>query len=109
MNIRETFRQIACLSGYIDTDGAEKSLKNLQELHDKAAKAAKEAPVRTTTGEETATLLAALRYWQDRIRQNSDEVMEAQSLMPEHFQDHEPLDSGEIDQLCEAINFGTVG
>lgn len=48
---------------------------------------------------ELATVLAALRYWQDTTFEN-----ERESLMP-HFEDGEtPLDDNEIDDLCEKIN-----
>ena len=58
------------------------------------------------SSEETATILAALRYWQDRISQNQDEVSEARSLMPEQFAEHGPMTSNEIDTLCEGLNLG---
>lgn len=50
-------------------------------------------------GRNLATILAALRYWQ----QDFDEldIIDGQG----HFEDHKPLDADEIDELCEALNF----
>jgi hypothetical protein len=48
-----------------------------------------------------ATILAALRHFQDNI----DEIIESQ--MP-HFIDVDPLSSEEIDDLCMSINLDSV-
>ena len=48
---------------------------------------------------ELATVLAALRLWQDFVRDGTDA---AQGL--DHFYDHKPLDASEIDELCERLN-----
>jgi hypothetical protein len=50
-------------------------------------------------GRELATVLAALRYWQ----QDFDELDLIDGAG--HFEDHKPLDADEIDELCEALNF----
>ncbi len=52
------------------------------------------------TNRETATILAALRYWQ--------KAHESSGAPPitEHFTEETPLTSTEIDDLCERINFG---
>lgn len=59
----------------------------------------------TFTKRETATLLAALRYWQEQIddveMNESEDNWMADSL---HFKDHKPLTSEEIDELCGKIN-----
>ena len=55
----------------------------------------------TLTDSETATILAALRHWQSHIRDSPDIIA---SLTP-HFETVKPLDSKEIDSLCERINF----
>jgi hypothetical protein len=49
----------------------------------------------TLTKRETATLLAALRLFQNRRAEGE--------RMP-HFEDEVPLDDLEIDDLCERIN-----
>jgi hypothetical protein len=48
---------------------------------------------------ETATVLAALRYFQA----NHSDAVEACDL---HFASHAPLTDKEIDSLCEHINLG---
>jgi hypothetical protein len=53
---------------------------------------------------ELATVLAALRYWQQDLAEN-----QAQGEVPiakEHFQEVQPLSVAEIDQLCERLNCG---
>jgi hypothetical protein len=50
-------------------------------------------------GRVLATVLAALRYWQ----QDFDELDLIDGAG--HFEDHKPLDADEIDELCEALNF----
>lgn len=56
----------------------------------------------------TATILAALRYWQQ-------DLIEAETTMPDKqiiidnamfFAEDDPLTSEEIDDLCEVINAG---
>ena len=50
---------------------------------------------------ETATVLAALRYWQQDLIKNGPE----NCINEEHFSDMiEPLTPEEIDGLCERIN-----
>ncbi|HSB81965.1 MAG TPA: hypothetical protein VLM91_24560 [Candidatus Methylomirabilis sp.] len=57
----------------------------------------------------TATILAALRYWQDEITKHSSTAkgqrQAARGLMP-HFAEIAPLLPAEIDDLCEDINSG---
>jgi hypothetical protein len=57
------------------------------------------------TSKELATVLAALRFWQQELQDIADHPDEdnwiAESL---HFQEHEPLTSEEIDDLCERLN-----
>jgi len=55
---------------------------------------------RPLSASETATVLAALRLWQ--------ETANALDEFPEHFADAKPLDAEEIDALCEAINCGDL-
>ncbi|MHB1869650.1 MAG: hypothetical protein ACYCT1_02190 [Steroidobacteraceae bacterium] len=50
-------------------------------------------------GRELATVLAALRYWQQDIEAN-----DAPPISGEFFADCEPLTSEEIDRLCERLN-----
>lgn len=54
------------------------------------------------TNQELATVLAALRYWQQDLEAN-----EAPPISEEYFADCEPLTSEEIDELCERLNCGT--
>lgn len=50
------------------------------------------------TSRELATVLAALRHWQELVERPGE-------AMPYHFgQDCEPLDGAEIDELCERLN-----
>jgi len=46
---------------------------------------------------ETATILAALRYWQE-------ETQMSQRKNHDHFESMVPLDDDEIDELCERLN-----
>jgi len=50
-------------------------------------------------GRELATVLAALRYWQQDLEAN-----DASPISGEFFADCEPLTSEEIDSLCERLN-----
>ena len=50
-------------------------------------------------GRELATVLAALRYWQQDLEAN-----DAPPISEEFFADCEPLTSEEIDSLCERLN-----
>lgn len=52
----------------------------------------------TITPQEHATILAALRLFQEEIESNGD------SPIIDHFYEHDPLTSEEIDTLCERIN-----
>ncbi len=52
------------------------------------------------TDKEAATVLAALRYWQQDLEANEEPPIS------HHFEHEEPLTSEEIDDLCERINFG---
>ena len=47
---------------------------------------------------EAATVLAALRAWQDRYAMSNIN----------YFEDYSPLDDAEIDALCERINIGGI-
>ncbi len=49
------------------------------------------------TSRELATMLAALRYWQQDLANNEGPISE-------HFADDTPLTVEEIDDLCERIN-----
>lgn len=55
------------------------------------------------TKRETATLLAALRYWQANF---DDEVVE---FFTDYFQDMSPLNEEEIDNLCDKLNCPPAG
>jgi hypothetical protein len=48
---------------------------------------------------ELATVLAALRYWQQDLNANDSPPIDG-----EHFAECEPLSSEEIDALCERLN-----
>ena len=50
----------------------------------------------TLTDRELATVLHALRKLQDTANCN---------YVCEHFDEHEPLNDDEIDELCERLNF----
>ena len=52
------------------------------------------------TDREAATVLAALRLWQEQMGR----AFAMPTRFAEHFADHAPLDGAEIDELCEAIN-----
>ena len=49
---------------------------------------------------QTATVLAALRYWQDEM------LGRERAYFPMHFRGRRPLTRGEIDRLAERINVG---
>ncbi len=49
---------------------------------------------------ELATILAALRYFQQDLAANEE------GPISEHFNEHTPLSVDEIDDLCERINCG---
>ena len=51
----------------------------------------------TLSDRELATVLAALRFWQD-------EMAQVEGCYPEHFLGTTPLTPEEIDVLCERIN-----
>lgn len=50
---------------------------------------------------ELATVLAALRYWQQDLADNEDGPIDDL-----HFDEHEPLTVDEIEDLCERLNTG---
>lgn len=52
------------------------------------------------TDRELATILAALRYWQQDLAENPD------GPISEHFEEATPLTVEEIDELCERLNRG---
>ncbi len=59
------------------------------------------------TGRETATILAALRYWQADLQEATDSAdydPDAGIIDNEHFREHKPLTPDEIDAVCERIN-----
>ena len=48
---------------------------------------------------EAAHLMAALRNWQtDSLNEDLEDAFAG------HFEDHAPLEDGEIDALCERLN-----
>lgn len=51
------------------------------------------------SNQDSATLLAALRYWQANVP-----LKHRKDTMPNQFYDQEPLGDEEIDELCIAIN-----
>lgn len=55
------------------------------------------------TKRETATILAALRYWQE----NFDHVVV--DFFSDHFHDTPPLTEEEIDNLCDKLNCSPAG
>jgi len=48
------------------------------------------------------TILAALRQWQHYIELGHDPLKDFE----EHFEDVDPLNAEEIDEICEKLNFG---
>jgi hypothetical protein len=54
---------------------------------------------------ETATVLAALRFWQEEILDDGG-IFAARRKSPDHFNGVEPLCGKEVDALCERINLG---
>ena len=48
---------------------------------------------------ELATVLAALRYWQQDLVANDEDP-----ISPDHFDQVTPLTADEIDDLCERLN-----
>jgi len=65
-----------------------------------------EKPQRKLDKSDVATILAALRMFQDKYRD-----MDAAAIRrdwPEHFEGIEPLGTDDIETLCEEINFGEV-
>ena len=68
---------------------------------------------RNPNARECATLLAALRYWQNGIADNfgsGSKISRVPAELREHFLDEnvEPLTSEEIDSLCEDINLQPI-
>ena len=59
----------------------------------------------TLNNQETATVLAALRHWQDQLESYDGDPSDP-SMFSGHFNDEseKPLNPGEIDTLCEKIN-----
>ena len=55
------------------------------------------------TARELATVLTALRHWQQTLRREHGRI----AAWP-HFEDHEPLDLHEIDELRERLNGNDV-
>ena len=53
---------------------------------------------------ELATVLAALRYWQQDLADNEEEG----PICQEHFEEVTPLSVAEIDELCERLNCGST-
>ena len=53
------------------------------------------------TGKDTATVLAALRFWQNNV---TDEEKSDELNGYGHFEEHEPLTNEEVDDLCEKLN-----
>ena len=64
------------------------------------------------TPREMATVLAALRRFQDEMHtfamEVGDPMVEMSQAMPGHFEDHAPLSISEIDALCERLNLGEI-
>lgn len=55
------------------------------------------------TSRELATVLVALRHWQNYLESH---VVSAR--FDDHFVDYTPLSIEEIDVLCEELNFAAV-
>jgi hypothetical protein len=58
------------------------------------------------TKRETATVLAALRNWQQDLQEGG---LVPKEDFPHHFESDEPLNTKEIDDLCRRINFQGEG
>lgn len=52
------------------------------------------------THRDIAQILAALRAWQV-LNDRDDELVDQ---FPDHFDEYSPMDSDEIDDLCERLN-----
>lgn len=82
-----------------------RSKENVEHQHHEAS----EPTARIFTDAETATILAALRYWQKHVTDNSHVLpMSVPMEVADHFQDNEPLDADAIDELSERINSGEL-
>jgi len=57
------------------------------------------------TARELATVLAALRLWQE-CREAEAHPAIVDSRFADHFREHSPLAIDEIDALCERLNGG---
>lgn len=58
----------------------------------------------TFTDDELATILASLRHFQMSV-DRTERIKE----FPDHFDECEPLNDQEIDQLCARLLAGTAG
>lgn len=63
----------------------------------------KHATRRPFTSQELATVLAALRYWQNDVL-NQEGARRGDA----HFEEVNPLTASEVDDLCENLNFGDI-
>jgi hypothetical protein len=55
------------------------------------------------TERELATVLSALRYWQQDLDQQDPDLDEDAGPISPNFKKHEPLTSEKIDRLCERL------
>src|SRR5436190_17604214 len=64
--------------------------------------------MKNLTPRELATVLAALRYWQDKCASSADPVTQVfiPAELATHFIEEPPLTMDDIDTLCEQLNFG---
>lgn len=57
------------------------------------------------TPKELATVLAALRFWQELERgEPCEKFLPENARKGTHFEEHDPLTVEEIDSLCERLN-----
>ena len=55
------------------------------------------------TKRELATVLSALRHWQEGFLHESYSESEVKAMFP-HFRDAKPLTIDEVDALCQKLN-----
>lgn len=59
----------------------------------------------TVSEQEHATILAALRHWQESFIHSSD----AKTAFLDHFHDVSPLVGDDVEAICERINYSKTG
>jgi hypothetical protein len=65
--------------------------------------------LREMTERETATVLAALRFWQRMQGASGSRATAPEQLVATNASEYAQLDSDEVDDLCESLNIGELG